>query len=425
MILDGESTSWVKNSPHLLAGKKCIALVDGEYRRQHLHYDDKERNIKNNSRRSYAVPGVTPRNERERTIVYGFFVSFFSEEVHERKFNIKDAAKVVEKLSTVITKSTDIDVKTVDTDVVLMSSIIGKDCSIDEIRNVIDKSVPESADSLMENALDDDTSNQCTKATEKNTLALTNIFEMGEIELNKNDFPKMRKNKQARLKREEEFLMSIYEKVLNESNSTKVTENKLVTSDFEIPEYRKQLSGNKEEVDYNHVIEMCMKSVWNKTPRAFQYEAIESILRMKDGTAENKATLLVQGTGGGKSAVMQTLATLLCGVTIVFENTLSLSTDQLSKINVVCQTNGMVKGYHLDTIRDVKDQQLLVKNLSTMKAGGSASIILFISPEVIQKEIWNRLVEILFKNNVLNLICIDEVHQFVNFGISFRYSFPD
>ena len=160
MILDGESTSWVNNSPNLLAGKKCIELVDGEYRQQLLHYNNKERNIKDNSQISYAVPGVTPRNERERTIVYRFSISFFSEEVHQRKFNIKHAAKVVEKISTVITKSTDIDVKIVDTDLLLTSSVIGKYCLIDEIRNVIDESLPKSVDFLTKNALDDDTSKQ-------------------------------------------------------------------------------------------------------------------------------------------------------------------------------------------------------------------------------------------------------------------------
>ena len=115
MILDGESTSQDLNSLYLLPGKKHFALIDGEYVRQQLHYDSKEINVENNSHRSHYSHGLTPKMEYERTIIYECVVSFFSEEVYDRKSNINGAKKFMGKLTE----------KLVDSDLEQMSTIVG------------------------------------------------------------------------------------------------------------------------------------------------------------------------------------------------------------------------------------------------------------------------------------------------------------
>ena len=120
-----------------------------------------------------------------------------------------------------------------------------------------------------------------------------------------------------------------------------------------MPKYRTLMLDVNTPWKYDEIIENCMHLVWKmKKTRKFQLDAVKSILSMKKKDVTTKPTLLVQGTGGGKSAVMQTLSTLLNGVTIVFENTLSLSSDQLSKVDRACQYYGLVQVFHLDSLKD-------------------------------------------------------------------------
>ena len=58
-----------------------------------------------------------------------------------------------------------------------------------------------------------------------------------------------------------------------------------------------------------------------------------------------------------------------------------------------------------------------------MTVDAKVSIILFASPEVVQKELRNDLIIKFICNGELNLISIDKVCQFFNLGMSFRYLF--
>ena len=129
--------------------------------------------------------------------------------------------------------------------------------------------------------------------------------------------------------------------------------------------------------------------------------------------AQTTSTLLVRGTCGGKSAVMQTLVTIIFGVIIVIENTLSLSADQIIKIRSASQSYGVVQGVHLDSIkRDDQREQLkmYIKNMSE-----STSLMLFTSPEAIVNNKSTELFDMMIQQNIIRLICIDEVHQFLSF----------
>ena len=58
-----------------------------------------------------------------------------------------------------------------------------------------------------------------------------------------------------------------------------------------------------------------------------------------------QALLLVQDTGGGKSAVAQTVGIVDCGVTLVIEETLALAADQKSKIRTASNKFSPVLAY--------------------------------------------------------------------------------
>ena len=174
---------------------------------------------------------------------------------------------------------------------------------------------------------------------------------------------------------------------------------------------------------YLAIAQQAMISVWNRTPRDFQNEAIPRLLMMCCMPNTPSAMLLVQGTGGGKSAVPQAVGTVTCGVTLVIENTLSLSADQHSKIKNANSGHGPIKAFHLDSIRTKRNQDKLCKLLVNLPDNTDATIFLFSSPEYLLNDPWKHTMQTLINKSLLRLVCIDEVHQFVMFGCTFRPNF--
>ena len=74
-----------------------------------------------------------------------------------------------------------------------------------------------------------------------------------------------------------------------------------------------------------------------------------------------QALLLIQGTGGGKSAVAQTVGVVDCGVTLVIEELLAVATDQKTKVKSASNAYGPVLAYQLDSIKN----PVLVDKLKT------------------------------------------------------------
>ena len=124
-----------------------------------------------------------------------------------------------------------------------------------------------------------------------------------------------------------------------------------------------------------------MQVTWNRTPRDFQNEAIPRLLMMRCIPNTPSAMLLVQGTGGGKSAVPQTVGAVTRGVTLIIENTLSLSADQHAKIKEANTAHGPVKAFHLDSIRTIRNQDKLSKLLKDLPSNTDATIFLLIVVE--------------------------------------------
>ena len=108
-----------------------------------------------------------------------------------------------------------------------------------------------------------------------------------------------------------------------------------------------------------------MQMVWGRTPLDFQREAIPRLMMMRCAPYTSQALLLVQGTGGNKSAVAQTVACIDCGVTLIIVETLALAADQRSKIVRANRLYGPVLAYQLDSLKR-KD---LVDKLKTKLEG--------------------------------------------------------
>jgi superfamily II DNA helicase RecQ len=132
-------------------------------------------------------------------------------------------------------------------------------------------------------------------------------------------------------------------------------------------------------------------------------------------TIHPQALLVVQSSGGGKSAIPQTTAVIDGGVTIILKNMLALSADQHSKIK---QLNpDKIFSFHLDTVKSTKaDKQLPLMHLTSLLVhNDQISVLLFTSPECIVDEIWINMIKKLLDSNFLKLVCVDEVHHFVEF----------
>ena len=133
------------------------------------------------------------------------------------------------------------------------------------------------------------------------------------------------------------------------------------------------------------VVDNAMSSIWNRNPKEFQREAIARLLLMKCQPHTPSALLLVQGTGGGKSMVPMTVGITTCGVTLIIENTQSLSADQVSKFDVANTAYGPVKAFHLDSIKDDNAAESLSKFLIGLESETNVSVFIYLSPEAILK----------------------------------------
>ena len=95
-----------------------------------------------------------------------------------------------------------------------------------------------------------------------------------------------------------------------------------------------------------------MEDLFNIQPNPFQQRIIPQILMMMKGMTQPRPLLLVQSTGGGKSAVPQTCGCTKAGVTIVLENTQALGADQCSKLDQLQSPN--IITYQLDLLKSVQ-----------------------------------------------------------------------
>ena len=126
-------------------------------------------------------------------------------------------------------------------------------------------------------------------------------------------------------------------------------------------------------------------------------------------------TLIVHGTGGGKSTIYQTVGFIKGRVSLIIQNMLALSSGQVSKVDAM-QEKG-VFAFQLDAVKDQLGQSTLSEFLiKESRRNKSTTIFLFSSPEAILRPIWNECIMKLISMNQISQICVDEVHLFVQFA---------
>ena len=92
--------------------------------------------------------------------------------------------------------------------------------------------------------------------------------------------------------------------------------------------------------------------------RSYQPEERIRLLQIHCSGQKLSSMLLIQCTGCGKSTVPQTVGVVTCGVTLVWENTLSLGADQQSKFKNTVQENSSVNAFQLDLVTSTEDIQI-------------------------------------------------------------------
>ena len=100
----------------------------------------------------------------------------------------------------------------------------------------------------------------------------------------------------------------------------------------------------------DYISTRAMDRMFGHDIKQFQLETISRVLAMGTGDVPHEPLLLVQGTGGGKSSIYQIIGAIKAGVTIIIESTLSLSSDQYSKIGTICD-NSNLHCFQLDAIK--------------------------------------------------------------------------
>jgi superfamily II DNA helicase RecQ len=79
---------------------------------------------------------------------------------------------------------------------------------------------------------------------------------------------------------------------------------------------------------------------------------------------------------------------------------------------------------HIDEFRSIPEQKKLVTRIKDLLKDGDTTVFIFSSPQAIVKnEVWCELIDYLIANQRLSMVCVDEVHLFAHFGMTFRKEF--
>jgi superfamily II DNA helicase RecQ len=160
-----------------------------------------------------------------------------------------------------------------------------------------------------------------------------------------------------------------------------------------------------------------MQETFGHDPHPWQADILVTLFPKKKGHPH----LLVRPTGGGKSMIWDVF-TSTKSVTVVLSiaSLLSLSKDQTTKLEMKARTSKLVS-IHLDEYRSKEEVNAIVASVALVPQS-TASLILFASPQVLENK-YRGLLRMLIQKKMLSMVCVDEVHLFVQFGLRFRAEF--
>jgi superfamily II DNA helicase RecQ len=137
------------------------------------------------------------------------------------------------------------------------------------------------------------------------------------------------------------------------------------------------------------------------------------------------AVLLIRPTGGGKSSVRDVYFVMCAGVSLTITPLLSLGADQPEKIRKnASQNGGPVHLFHLDKLRCPQAQHLFSERISSLSVDTHTTIFIFSPPQaLVNNKVWRTMIDSLIAKRLLSMLYVDEVHLFVQFGLTIRQEF--
>ena len=170
-----------------------------------------------------------------------------------------------------------------------------------------------------------------------------------------------------------------------------------------------------------------MELAFGMSPFAWQEDILTHLLKMMSSRhpIAPAPTFLCQPTGGGKSLVRDTFAAGRGGVTWCIGPLLALGADQESKINQRSLSNdGRTFAIHLDAYRSESQQVGIWNQIEGYTRQSELAVVVLSSPQVIcSSDLIQAMFSSILDNGSLQLLCIDEAHLFVQFGLYFRDEF--
>jgi superfamily II DNA helicase RecQ len=174
---------------------------------------------------------------------------------------------------------------------------------------------------------------------------------------------------------------------------------------------------------FKHLSKVAMHDVFGRIPYEWQAEIISHLSMMKtNGTfIRPGAVLLIRPTGGGKSSIRDVYSVMWAGVSLTITPLLSLGADQTEKIRKnTSQNGGPVHSFHLVKLRCPQAQRLLSERILSLSVDTHTTIFIFSSPQaLVDNKAWRTMIDSLIAKRLLSMLCVDEVHLFVRFGLTF------
>jgi hypothetical protein len=181
--------------------------------------------------------------------------------------------------------------------------------------------------------------------------------------------------------------------------------------------------------DYDHNLrtQAIFNTVFQKVPHEMQFLICNHLGRMHhhDHPLPKSSVVAVLPTSYGKSAIRDCHAVAVAGVTLTIVPLLSIGTDQASKLHAFSKPEtGLIHSFNLDDYRTEGTRRAFCDRIEQLPLFTKQSVLLFCSPQtIVGSEVLQGFIKRIIRTKLLRLLCIDEVHLFVDFGLAFRDEF--